>query len=193
MSKRILIILGHPSRERHSFCEALAEAYAEGAREAGHEVERIHIAALTFDPILHEGYQGQQAPESAIADAREKIRRAEHLVFVYPLWMFMIPALLKGFLERTFTEGFAYTMKARNPLRCGLLHGKSVRLMQTSGMPGFFYRLWFRAHGAKSLRDMLQFAGITPVRITCFGMIENGDARRKSYLNEAKALGRKGV
>lgn len=193
MTKRILIILGHPAHQRQSFCEALALAYRQGAQAAGHEVHLVRLAELRFDPILHEGYAADQPTEPDIADAQDKVRRAEHLVFVYPLWGYMIPALLKGFFERTFTSGFAYAVKSSNPLKAGLLNGKSARLIQTMGMPGFVYRLLFMAHGAKALKSMLGFCGIAPVRITYFGMIDEGDARRKTYLEKAGSLGRAGV
>jgi len=156
-------------------------------------VQLISVARLRFDPALHEGYQGNQPSEPDIADAQEKIRWAEHLVIVYPMWEYMIPALLKGFFERTFTPGFAYALKSKNPLKNGLLRGKSVRLIQTMGMPAIVYRLYFRAHGAKALRDMLRFCGIAPVRITYFGMIDESDRRRESYLEKARALGRAGT
>jgi len=193
MTRRILIILGHPAHARRSFCEALALAYQAGAQGAAHEVQFVSVAHLTFDPILHEGYEGHQPPEPDLADTQEKIRWAEHLVFVYPMWAYMIPALLKGFFERTFTPGFAYAVKSSNPLKSGMLAGKSVRLIQTMGMPGLAYRLLYQGHGAKALKSMLKFCGISPVRITYFGMIDEGDPRRKTYLAKAQALGQAGL
>ena len=189
MTKRILIILGHPAKARQSFSEALAEAYLAGAQSAGHEVQFVSIAQLNFDPILHEGYQGNQPLEPDIADAQEKVRWAEHLVFVYPMWGYMIPALLKGFFERTFTPDFAYATKSNNPIKRGLLGGKSARIIQTTGMPSLVYRLLYRAHGAKALRDMLKFCSIAPVRISYFGSIDESDAKRKRYLEKSQALG----
>ena len=120
MSKRILIIIGHPSKERLSFSEALSIAYQKGAQSSGNEVELINIARLNFDPILHEGYEGDQPPELDISDARQKILWAKHLVIIYPMWGYMIPGLLKGFFERTFIPGFAYAEQSSNPLKCGL-------------------------------------------------------------------------
>jgi NAD(P)H dehydrogenase (quinone) len=189
---KILIILGHPARKRRSLCEALANAYKEGAIESGHEVCLYKVADKQFDPIMHEGYGEEQAAEPDILEAQERIRWADHLVFVYPLWDYMIPALLKGFLERTFTRGFAYLERDSQKKR-KLLAGKSARLIQTSGMPAFLYRFWYRAHGAKALRDVLGFCGIRPVRATYFGMIETADdARRKQWLNKIKLLGSNG-
>lgn len=193
MPRRILVILGHPAQARPSFCEKVALTYKEGAEAAGHAVEVVKVAELKFDPILHEGYKGEQSPEEDIKILQRKISDAEHIVFVYPLWQFMIPALLKGVLERTLTPGFAYALTATNPLRAGLLQGKSSRLIQTMGMPALVYRLFFGAHGAKALAGILRFCGIGPIRITYFGMIEDPKGHRhERYLNTAHSLGNGG-
>ncbi len=186
----ILIILGHPSLQRKSLCEVLAEAYKTGAEAGGHEVHLYKIAEKRFDPILHEGYKKEQPPEPDIADAQEKIRQADHIVIAYPMWQFMMPALLKGFFERVFTKGFAYQLGASGGK---MLKGKSARIIQTMGMPEFAYRFVFREHGRKVLSNMLGFCGITPVRVTYLGMAEAGnDVGRVRALEKVQALGRKG-
>jgi len=189
-SKNILIILGHPALKRQSLCESLANAYMDGAIESDHDVRLYKIADKIFDPILHEGYAEEQMAEPDIIKARADISWADHIVFVYPLWAFMIPALLKGFLERTFVKGFAFEVSGDSRL----LAGKSVRLIQTSGMPTVIYRFWYRAHGAKALCDILGFCGFKPVRASYFGMVETtNDKKRNQWLNEIKKLGAKGI
>ena len=190
--KRILIVIGHPAKLRQSFSEALAGAYQQGAQGAGYEVRLVNISRLNFDPILHEGYDGEQPPELDIINAQQMILWAEHLVFIFPMWGYMIPALLKGFFERTFTPGFAYTNQSNNPLKSGLLCGKSARIIQTTGMPSLVYRLVYWAHGAKALKSMLKFCGISPIRISYFGSIDEGEDKRKTYLDKAQRLGNSG-
>ncbi len=56
MTTRTLLILGHPNPD--SFNAALADAYADAARQAGRELRRIDLHSLSFDPILHGGYRG---------------------------------------------------------------------------------------------------------------------------------------
>ena len=100
MTKRILIILGHPALARISFCEALALAYQTSARDAGFEVQLLHLAKLSFDPILHEGNERPQALEADLIAAQKNIEWANHLVFVYPLWAYRLPLdALEPFLE----------------------------------------------------------------------------------------------
>ena len=51
MSKRIAIIQGHPDATARHFCHALADEYAKGAEDGGHDVMRIEVATLDF-PLL---------------------------------------------------------------------------------------------------------------------------------------------
>jgi putative NADPH-quinone reductase len=106
MNKRTLVILGHP--DPGSFCGAIADAWEAGAIAGGHEVRRLDLGRLRFDPILHNGYTEIQALEPDLLDARKAIERAEHLVIVYPVWLGTRPALLNGFIDRRFLPGIAF-------------------------------------------------------------------------------------
>lgn len=108
MPHRILIIIGHPDPEPKRLCRALAASYAEGARSSGHEVRTIDIATLDF-PLLRtmEEFGNGKLPPS-LEDAAQAIKEAEHIVFVFPLWLGTMPALLKGFLEQVMRPGVAF-------------------------------------------------------------------------------------
>ena len=192
MARHIIIIQGHPDLRRTHFGHALAEAYASGAEQAGHEVKRIEVATLDF-PVLRtkEDFETGKPPAS-ICEAQGLIRWADHLVMVYPLWLGEMPALLKAFLEQVFRPGFALAYEAgRMPKK--LLKGKSARIVVTMGMPALIYRWYFGAHGLKCLkRSILRFAGVTPVKDTLIGMVEDADeAKRERWLDKMRSLGQK--
>ena len=184
---KIAIIVGHARTD--SFCEALANAYAEGAKAGGHEVELFVTSRMKFDPILHFGYEKEQPLEPDLKAAHDAIFAAEHLVFVFPLWMGTLPAILKGFLERILISGNVATMKQGKFIKP--LKGKSARIVMTMGMPGIVYRWYFGAHSLKMLkRNILKFVGISPVRSTIFGYIEGVSAeKRQSWLEQMTGLG----
>lgn len=167
---RILIIQGHPDHQSRHLCHILAQAYANGAHAAGHAVEEVEPGRLDF-PLLRSAEQWQHQPlPPALVPAQAAIGRASHLVLVYPMWLGEMPALLKGFLEQVARPGFALATDNRNPLRAGLLGGRSARIVVTMGMPAPVYRWFYRAHSLKSLqRNILGFAGIRPVRATLVG------------------------
>nr|WP_020479968.1 NAD(P)H-dependent oxidoreductase [Sinorhizobium meliloti] len=54
MTRHISIVQGHPDPARHHLLHAMADAYAEAATAAGHEVRRIEVARLEF-PRMHSG------------------------------------------------------------------------------------------------------------------------------------------
>lgn len=170
MTKQILLVQGHPDCSRQHLCHTLAEAYADGAVQAGHKVETVEPARLDF-PLLTSQREWQEGSIPAqLAEAQQAIRRARHLVFIYPLWLGDMPALLKGFVEQVARPGFAIDPASRSPLRAGLLRGRSARLVVTMGMPAPVYRWFYGAYSVKLMRrNILQFAGIAPVRSTIVG------------------------
>lgn len=168
MSKRILVINGHPDPSPQRLCAALAEAYARAAKAAGHTVERIDVGALDF-PLIRSAadFSGPDlAPD--IARAQDAVARSDHLVIIHPLWLGAAPALMKGFFEQVFRYGFALSAPER-PME-SLLSGRSARLIVTMGMPATAFRLLFGAHGVKGFeRGILWITGVKPVRHTFFG------------------------
>lgn len=190
---RIAIIQGHPDGAAGHFCHALAAAYAAGALEAGHEVRRIEIAQLDFPLLRSPQDWGHATPPDALRQAQADLAWAEHLVILYPLWLGAMPALLKAFFEQVLRPGFAVDKGGSATSWVKRLRGRSARIVVTMGMPAFIYRWVFGAHSLKSLeRNILRFVGIAPLRETLIGSVEScGDARRRKWLDELQALGRK--
>jgi len=191
--RRILVLDGHPDTDRARFAHALADAYAEGASEAGHECRRIDIAGLDF-PLLRRRQDWERgALPATLAAARDAIAWSQHLVLVFPLWLGDMPALLKGFLEQVARPGFAIGDADSSGMGKKLLAGRSARVVVTMGMPAFVYRWYFRAHSVASLeRNILGFVGFAPVHRTLIGGIESiGEVGRVGWLKKLRALGAK--
>lgn len=190
MPRSILILQGHPDPAPGHLCRALADAYAEGARQAGHGVETIDIATLDV-PLLRtqKAFEHDPAPEGLHA-AQQAILAADHIVLVFPLWLGTMPALVKAFLEQVMRPGVAFEYLEGGRTRL-LLKGKSARVVVTMGMPAPVYRWWFLAHGVRGLeRNILRFVGIKPVRESLFGMVGHASpARRAKWLQTMRRLG----
>ncbi len=187
--KRVLVILGHPDKE--TFCGALANSYKKGAERAGAEVRELNVADLDFDPVLHRGYREIQALEPDLARAQELIKWAEHLVFVYPTWWATMPALLKGFLDRTFLPGFAFKYRENSPFWDKYLTGRSARMIVTMDAPRWYNFLVYGDAGQKAMkRATLKFCGIAPVRVTTIGSVKELKKEQISkWLEKAEKLG----
>lgn len=193
MAKRITIIQGHPDATRPHLLHALADAYAEGARTAEHEVRRVEVARLEFPLLRTQEDFERGAPPPALVQAQDDMRWAEHWLVLFPLWHGTMPALFKGFLEQTFRPGFAMEYRP-NGFPRKLLAGRSARVVVTMGMPPLMYRWFFGAYGLRGFeRSMLSFAGIRPVRETLYGLTFADDARRARWLAQMRALGARGM
>lgn len=192
MSKRIVLIQGHPDRRAPHFCHALEDAYARGAAEAGHEVRRVQVAGLEF-PLLRSQHEWEhETLPPGLLDAQQAIGWAEHILLFFPLWLGDMPAMLKGFLEQVARPGFAFHGE-RDAFTAKGLKGRSARVVVTMGMPALVYRWYLRAHSVKSLeRNILGFVGIAPVDETLIGGAGNlKPADAEKWLRKMEALGRR--
>nr|WP_298138296.1 NAD(P)H-dependent oxidoreductase [uncultured Pseudomonas sp.] len=187
--KRILMILGTPKTA--SLCDALGEAYAQGARNKGHVVRQLKLGEMSFDPILHGGYEHSQILEPDLLEAQRQIHWAEHLVFVYPVWWGGIPALLKGFFDRTFLPGFAFKYRNRSQLWDKLLSGRTADLLVTMDTPPWYFRWIYGAPAHRQMiRTILGFSGIKTRRLSEFAPVRpSSEAQRQNWLRRAESLG----
>jgi len=187
--KKILILQGHPDAE--SYCRSLSKAYKTGALESGAIVDEIVISDLQFNPNLAFGYRKRTELEADLVLAWEKIKIADHLVIVYPLWWGGMPALMKGFFDRLFLPGFAFQKRDNSLLWDKLLKGKSARLITTMDQPPWYFWLVYWAPAHRALKNtILEFCGIKPVSITSIGPIRlSTEEFRKSKLEKVRKLG----
>lgn len=191
--QRIVLIQGHPDATAPHLCHALAQAYADGATAAGHEVRQIDIAAIDF-PWLRSQHEWELGLlPASLKPAQADIGWAQHIVLFFPLWLGDMPALLKAFLEQVARPGFAFTAEGSNPFGHKGLTGRSARVVVTMGMPALVYRWYFRAHSVKSLeRNILGFVGIAPMSETLVGSVEQlGEEGVAKWKRRMRALGAK--
>jgi putative NADPH-quinone reductase len=190
--KNILIINGHPDKE--SFCYALANQYKKGADNTGIDSKLVHLTDLNFDPILHFGYRKRRELEPDLIKMQEEIKKADHLVFVYPNWWGTYPALLKGFIDRVFLPKFAFKYRENSLLWDKLLKGKSARLIVTMDTPQWFYNFIYKKPGHNAMKKgVLHFCGIKPVKITTLGPVKmSNETKRKKWLEKVEKIGGQG-
>ena len=187
---KLAVILGHPVAS--SYCQALAEAYADGARAAGADVETIHLADLDFDPILRSAFRAPQPLEPDLEHVREVIERAAHVAWAFPMWWVGPPTLVRGLVDRLFLPGWAFRYDEGKALPTKLLTGRSARLITTMDSPRWWYRLVYRrALHRAFVTGTLGFSGFGPVReTTSYSVRESTLGQRERDLRRAEADGR---
>ena len=128
--------------------------------------------------------------ENAPMRYQEDIAWADHLVFSFPIWWSAEPAILKGFLDRTLTPGFAYRYIGAKSQ--GLLEGKTAALIVTSRAPSFIYRL-FGGPISRWKQMILGFVGIRLTKTLMLGRIEQDvdtPSYRAAFVEKVRAYAR---
>lgn len=191
--KKILIINGHPTAD--SYCSALVQAYKNGAKQSGNEIEVIHLCDLNYKMNLEGGYSHRTELEPDLLEAQQKIKWSQHLVVIHPVWWGSTPGILKGFFDRVLLPGFAFKYRQKGLLWDKLLSGKTGRIIYTTDTPVWFYRYFYSAPSVNQVKKRtLEFCGITPVKVTGIGPIRVSKPEfRKKWLDKVTQLGQKGA
>ena len=170
------IILAHPNP--NSFNAAVARTYCEMVRGRSHEPILRDLYRLGFDPLLKAseipGAAGFEPAPDVLAE-RAVIKDAEVFVFVYPLWFYAPPAMLKGYVDRVFGMGFGFG-DIQGGGNTPLLKGRKMITFTSSGSP----IEWVKQEGAwtaiRNLFDshLAQVCGLTVLDHVHFGGIAPG-------------------
>lgn len=123
----VLIVYAHPNPA--SFNAALRQTAVGALSRAGHSILLSDLYAMHFNPAL--GKAELLGDLQHIQPELDKVRRADMLLFQFPLWWYTMPAIMKGWIDRVFAEGFAYG--EGKEFETGLLKGKKAMLSFTVG------------------------------------------------------------
>ncbi|MEM9986169.1 MAG: NAD(P)H-dependent oxidoreductase [Bacteroidota bacterium] len=185
----ILIINGHPHRE--SYSNALADAYQQAA-EKSEQVERLDLIDLDFSPILKYGYHQRTPHEPDLARAMDLLKRADHLVLIFPVWWGQMPALLKGFIDRVFLPGHFFTYHENGYTRDKLMRGKTARVIMTMDAPVWFDRWVYGRPAYRAVKQVvLNYCGYRS-RVLALGDVKHRKPETlKKWLDKVARLARK--
>ncbi len=185
-----LIVTAHPVA--HSLTHAVARRLADGVRDAGHSAEIADLAREGFDPRFTEADIARflrQAPAPADVLAEQaRIDRADTLALVYPIYWWSMPGLLKGWIDRVFSQGWAYEEKdGRDERRLGHL---SVHLLAIGGadMRTYARHGYFGAMRTQIDHGIFEYCGARVITSELLVPAGGEDAGR--HLDRAFDLGR---
>ena len=134
---RVLVIYAHPVET--SFHAAMHARVVAALRKAGHEVDDCDLYAEDFNPVLSReerlNYHDTSVNQRPVQDYVDRLKRAEALVFCFPVWCFGLPAMLKGWFDRVLMPGVSFDISDPEHVKPALTHLKKIVACTTYGRP----------------------------------------------------------
>ena len=167
MENRFLIVNGHPDPSARRFCAALCDAYAAGVQSCGWRTDRLDAGAVLAS-LPRRLQETADLSLSGAAGALSRIRAADLVAIVFPLWLGSAPHALQQMFESIATA-------AEWPRSTIAAH-----LVVTMDMPAFLYRP--RSRTASEARSQFYLQGVRACEVTLIGgvnVISQEDRERR--------------
>lgn len=195
---KLLTVYAHPFRDKYP--GTVMDAFLRPFQDEGHEIDILDLHAEGFDPRFtaedHAHFWGGPLP-AEIALMHRRVERADRLAFVYPVYWWGMPALMKGWIERVFTGGWAYQFGAGVDDRgkappTALLGNRPTVLIGIAGSTAATYAKYRYDEAMRTQIDVGTFAycGVRDVQSHLIFDVE-GDhnaAKRLEGLAQARAI-----
>lgn len=186
-----LIVYCNPNPK--SLSSAYRDALVELTESSANPVNVRDLYNIGFTPVLEMGdfdavKHGQIPAEVKVE--QDYVMWAHVITFVYPIWWAGMPALMKGYIDRVFTKGFAYTMDDEGHPK-GLLEGKKVVILNNMGFPYAFYEKTGMLDSMKQTTDegIFKFCGMEVVEHRFFGHLDAASkAEREGHVEVLKMI-----
>lgn len=138
---KVLIVYCHPRQESLNY--AILQKSLEVFERNGHSVEVRDLYKMKFNPVLegddaihienHKFVRKNADYPEEIKVEMQHILDADVLMYIYPIWWNGFPAMLKGYVDRVFQHGFAYSFESDEPRKN--FAGKKAIFIHTTGQP----------------------------------------------------------
>ncbi|HAS41590.1 MAG TPA: NADPH:quinone reductase [Microscillaceae bacterium] len=144
---KVVIVFNHPYEG--SYCNAVLQSVTTGLKKAHHEVDLIHLDQDSFNPVMTaadlKGFRDKKPVDPKVLEYNDRIKNADHLIFIFPIWWELMPALTKGFIDKVIFPGIAYDYTNASNTRMKPLWQqlKGVTLITTMNTPNWAYWLVF--------------------------------------------------
>lgn len=185
---RTLIVFNHPYEG--SYCKAILSAVTAGLQKASHEVDLMHLDDDGFDPVMSradlKAFAARQPVDLQVINYVERLSEADHLIFIFPIWWDIMPAMTKGFIDRVLFPGVAYDHHPRGFGLTPLLKNlKSITIITTMNKPRVMYSLVIGNLIKKAmLRSVFKTMGYTNLNWISFTMVKAvSQEKREKWLS----------
>jgi putative NADPH-quinone reductase len=141
---RTVIVFNHPNDG--SYCNAILNVVTQGLQKANHEIDLIHLDNDGFNPVMSKAdlkaFVEHKPIDPQVINYSDRLKKADHLIFIFPIWWDLMPAMTKGFVDRVLSPGVVYNHHPRGFGLQPLLNNlKSVTMITTMNKPKIMYSL----------------------------------------------------
>lgn len=187
---RVLVLHAHPVET--SFNRSLYNAALETLRSKGHEVDALNLYEENFEAVMsrEERQRYHDVPENITPEIRpyvERVRAAEAIVIIHPVWNYGYPAILKGFFDRVFITGVSFVLED-GKLRTTLGNIKKVVFVTSYG--GDRFRTWLMGDPPRRLARRWAWATfrtlLPPKYLALYRMDTRTEAELKAFIEKVK-------
>jgi NAD(P)H dehydrogenase (quinone) len=140
---KVVIVFNHPYEG--SYCNAILNSVLKGLEAGNHEADLIHLDNDGFNPVMTaadlKGFRDKKPVDTMVMAYKKRLDTADHIVFIFPIWWELMPAMTKGFIDKVLFPGVAYDyINASNTRMKPLwIKVKGVTMITTMNTPGILY------------------------------------------------------
>lgn len=152
---KVVIVFNHPYK--NSYCNAVLQSVQSGLKKAGHTIDLMHLDDDNFDPVMrakdleafakskYEAMNVIESLDTQVLNYKQRLEEADHMVFIFPIWWELMPALTKGFIDKVIFPGVAYDYANTygTKMVSRLKNIKGLTVITTMNTPSILYRLVF--------------------------------------------------
>jgi putative NADPH-quinone reductase len=184
------IIIDHPWSG--SFNYAVLDAFLAGLNMHQHQTDILDLNQEAFNPIFSEEelavYTRGISLDPMVKDCQKRLLAADFLVLIFPIWWNVMPARLKGWMDKVLLPGFAFTEE--EPPKPLLTHIQGAAVLTTTATPDKLHReTYHEALHWVLCEGTLAFCGIEPVTWLNFGQAGIADrAKHADWLKSVQAF-----
>ncbi|APR06828.1 hypothetical protein FAM21834_00554 [Lentilactobacillus parabuchneri] len=168
-----IIVFDHPYTlsssqnvpHRRSYSAAVAQHTIDYLKKAGHSVDVIDLHQDNFDPVMHAAdlaaWRTKASLNPQVDDYFDRLKSADEIIFVFPLWWEVMPAMTKGFIDKVFSKN---RIVSKHP-KVILPKQPTIQILTVGGTPTLLYRVVYGNPVMKALgRGTFKKIGLKKVR-----------------------------
>lgn len=144
---KVVIVFNHPYEG--SYCNAILNSVICGLQQAKHETDIINLDKDGFNPVMTaqdlKAFRDKKAIDPKVIEYKQRLEKADHVIFIFPIWWELMPAMMKGFIDKVIFPGVAYDYinDSNTRMKPLLTNIKGVTVITTMNTPKILYRIIF--------------------------------------------------